>query len=57
MKEDGKWAFNSLMSSKKLWTYVNGKEYSIIPKSIEVQEEQTKNNIYTARLVYTYSDI
>lgn len=57
MEENGKWTFNSLMSSKKLWTYVNDKIYYIIPKSVDIQEEQSRNNIYTARLVYTYSDI
>lgn len=57
MEEDGKWIFNSLMRSKKVWTTVNGKKYYIIPKSIEVTEDQTYNNIYTAKLTYEYSDI
>lgn len=57
MEEDGKWIFNSLMRSKKVWTTVNGKKYYIIPKSIEVTEDQTYNNIYTAKLSYEYSDI
>lgn len=54
--EDGKWVFNSLMKSKKVWTMVNGYKYYIIPESIEVSEEQNYNNIYTAKLVYSYSD-
>lgn len=57
MEEDGKWVFNSLMRSKKVWTYVNGKQFYIIPKSIEVAEDQTYNNIYTATLNYEYSDL
>lgn len=57
MEEDGKWIFNSLMRSKKVWTTVNGKTYYIIPKSIDVQEDNTYNNIYTAKLTYEYSDI
>lgn len=57
MEEDGKWIFNSLMRSKKVWTSVNGKTYYIIPKSIDVAEDQTYNNIYTAKLTYEYSDI
>ena len=57
MEEDGKYIFNSLMRSKKVWTTVNGKKYYIIPKSIEVIEDQTYNNIYTAKLTYEYSDI
>lgn len=57
MEEDGKWIFNSLMRSKKVWTTVNGKTYYIIPKSIDVAEDQTYNNIYTAKLQYEYSDI
>jgi len=57
MEEDGKWIFNSLMKSKKVWTTVNGNVYYIIPKSIEVNEDQNYNNIYTATLTYEYSDI
>lgn len=57
LEEDGKWIFNSLMRSKKVWTTVNGKTYYIITKSIDVQEDQTYNNIYTAKLTYEYSDI
>ena len=57
MEEDGKWIFNSLMRSKKVWTEVNGKTYYIIPTSISVDEDQTYNNIFTAKLQYEYSDI
>lgn len=57
MEEDGKWIFNSLMRSKKVWTTVNGKIYYIIPKSIDVEEDQQYNNIYTAKLTFEFSDI
>ena len=57
MEEDGKWIFNSLMRSKKVWTTVNGKTYYIIPKSIAVEEDQQYNNIYTAKLTFEFSDI
>lgn len=57
MEEKGKYIFNSLMRSTKVWTTVNNTKYYIIPKSIEINEDQTYNNIYTAKLTYTYSDI
>lgn len=57
MEADGRWIFNSLMRSKKVWTVVNGETFYIIPKSIDVTEDQTYNNIYTATLTYEYSDI
>ena len=57
MEEDGTWIFNSLMRSKKVWTTVNGKTYYIIPKSIDVEEDQQYNNIYTAKLSFEFSDI
>lgn len=57
MEEDGKWIFNSLMRSKRVWTTVNGEKFYIIPKTIEVAEDQNYNNIYTATLTYEYSDI
>lgn len=57
MEKDGKWIFNSLMRSKSVWTYVNGKTYYIIPKTIEVVEDQNYNDIFTAKFSYTYSNI
>ena len=57
MEEDGKWIFNSLMKSKKMWTKVNGKTYYIIPENIEVTEDQNYNGVYTATFTYQYSDI
>ena len=57
MEEGGRWIFNSLMRSKNVWTYVNGKKYFIIPTNIEVNEDTNYNNIYKAQLTYKYSDI
>lgn len=57
IKEDGKWIFNSLMRSKKVWTTVNNKTYYIIPKSIEVTEDQTYDGVFTAKLNFEFSDI
>lgn len=50
------WIFNSLARAKKVWTYAdNGDIIYIIPKSLEVQEDGTFNDIYTATLTYNYS--
>ena len=57
IEESGKWIFNSLAKSKKVWTEIDGKTYYIIPKSVEVNEDQNSNGIYRARLTYTYSEI
>jgi hypothetical protein len=57
MDEDGKYIFNSLAKSTKVWTVVGGKTFYIIPKSIEVTEEQTYNGIFTAKLSFEYSDL
>ena len=57
MAEDGRWEFNSLMRSKQLWTVINGKTHYIIPKSVEVNEDQNYDNIFTATLTYEYSDL
>ena len=57
MEENGRWIFNSLMRSKRVWTYVNGYTYYIIPTAIEVAEDSNYNNIYKATLTYKYSDI
>lgn len=57
MEEDGRWEFNSMMRSKLLWTTINDKTHYIIPKSIEVQEDSTYDNIYTGTLQYEYSDL
>lgn len=57
MEKNGTYIFNSLARSKKVWTVINGKTHYIIPKSIEVTEDGTYNDIYTATLTYEYSDL
>ena len=57
MEETGKDYFNSLMKSKSVWTIIDGDKYYIIPKSITIEEDNTYDGIFTAKLVYTYSDI
>lgn len=57
MEKNGKYIFNSLARSKKIWTYVNGNCHYIIPKALEVAEDQTYNDIYTATFSYEYSDL
>lgn len=57
MQKNGKYIFNSLARSKKVWTVINGKTHYIIPKSIEVTEDGTYNDIYTCNFSYEYSDL
>lgn len=57
MEENGKWFTNSLMRSKRVWTVINEKTHYIIPKSVEVSEDGTYNNIYTVSLTYEYSQL
>lgn len=56
ISKDGKWLFNDLINSKELWTEVNGQIYSIIPKSISVDETDV-TDVYTATLTYNYSNV
>ena len=57
IEESGKYYFNSLMRSKKVWTVLNDKVFYIIPKSISISEDQNYNNVYTCKLTYEYSNI
>jgi hypothetical protein len=57
LEEEGKYIFNSLIRSKKLWTKINNDWHYIIPKSLEVAEDGTYNGIYTAIFTYEYSDL
>ena len=59
MKEKGKYVFNSLMNSKRVWSddIVSNKTYYIIPKSIEVTEDNQYNGIFVGKLTFTFSDI
>ena len=57
MEKDGIYIFNSLIRTKKAWTVVNDKVHYIIPKNVEVNEDQSYNDIYTATFTYTYSEL
>ena len=56
MESDGRWVFNSLERSKRLWVKENGIKRYIIPNSVEVTEESDYNGLYTATLKYQYSE-
>ena len=56
LDKDGIYIFNSLAKSKRVWTFLNGRKYYVIPQSIEVNESNEYNNIYTANMTYIYSD-
>lgn len=57
MEKSGTYIFNDLMRSKRVWTYINNKLYYIIPTSIEVNENDSYNDIYECTFKYEYSDI
>lgn len=56
MEMDGRWVFNSLERSKRLWVEENGIKRYIIPNSVEVTEKSDYNGLYTATLKYQYSE-
>ena len=53
-ENDGKYVFNDLLQSSKVWTRINGQDYAIIIDSISV-DETDNNNIYEATVKYHYS--
>lgn len=55
LSKEGSYLFNELKKSKLVWTEVNGITYPIIVKSVEVQEDNTYNDLYTATIQYEYS--
>lgn len=57
MEKNGTYIFNSLMNSKRVWTIINDKTYYIIPKSIEVSENENFDGIYKCRFKYEYSHL
>lgn len=54
-EEDGKYIFNDILQSSKVWTVVNGQSYAIILDSVSVDEVDTNNNIYEATIKFHYS--
>ena len=55
-EEDGKWIYNDLIQSSKVWTEINNVFYEIILDNVSV-EEQNNNNIYEATIRYKYSQV
>lgn len=55
MDKKGIRIFNSLARSRSVWTYVDGIKKYIIPTGLEVTEDGTFNDVYTAQLTYKYS--
>ena len=53
---DGKYIFNDLIQSGKIWTEINNNFYEIILDSVSV-EEQNNNDIYEATVKYKYSQV
>lgn len=53
-EHDGKYIFNDLIQSSKVWTTVNGQNYAIILDSVSV-DETDRNDIYEATVRYHYS--
>ncbi len=52
-EEDGKYIFNDLIQSAKVWTTVNSQVYEIILSSVSVEE--VSNNAWEATIKYKYS--
>ena len=55
LQQGGQYLFNSLMRSKMIWTTQDDKNVVLIPKSIEVTEDTTYNNIYTVTCKFEFS--
>lgn len=54
-ENDGKYIFNDLLQSSKVWTEINGQKYAIIIDSVSVDEVENNNDIYEATVKYRYS--
>lgn len=52
---DGRWIYNDLLQSSKVWTYVNGEEYDIIIDSVSVDELDNSNDTWEATVKWHYS--
>lgn len=52
---DGRWIYNDLLQSSKVWVDVNGETYDIILDSVSVDEQDNSNDIYEATVKYHYS--
>ena len=56
MEERGTYDFNSMMRSKSVWMIKDNKTIYLIPKSIEVAEDGTYDNIFTVTCKFEFSD-
>lgn len=56
MEERGTYDFYSLMRSKSVWMIDGDKTIYLIPKSIEVNEDQNYDGIFTVTCVFEFSD-
>ena len=56
MEKGGQYIFDSMMKSKKIWTVLDGKNVVLIPKSLEVSEDGTYDNLFTATVQFVFSD-
>ena len=57
LQKNGKYIFDSLAKSKKIWLETNEKPIFIIPSSLEITEDSNYNNLYTCTLEYELSDL
>ena len=57
LQKNGKYIFDSLAKSKKIWISEADKLYFIIPNSLEITEDSNYNNLYTCSLEYELSDL
>ena len=53
-ENDGKYIYNDLLQSPKVWTTINGENYRILIDSISV-DEQENNNLFEAQVKYHLS--
>lgn len=53
-EKDGKYIFNDILQSAKVWTNINGQDYAIIIDSVSVAET-SNNDIYECTFKYKYS--
>ena len=56
MEERGTYDFNSMMRSKSVWMIKDNKKIFLIPKSIDVAEDGTYDNIFTVTCKFEFSD-
>lgn len=55
MEQGGQYIFNSMMRSKMIWAELDGRNVVLIPKGIEVTEDSTYNNLFTATVQFEFS--